>query len=137
MEEQEAAVEHLRDFMRSSYLTGNQVARRIGVRDTTIYSWLQGKSTPRSATAARINAFLRSLPAERAGIMPAGYEYREYKNWRGISKPRSCPFCKEVKGEIRKVRGGYQGVCPNCGATGPKRESYDRALLAWNGKDSR
>ena len=30
------------------------------------------------------------------------------------------PFCKQVKGEIRKVRGG-QGVCPNCGAMGPKR----------------
>ena len=77
MEEQEAAVEHLRDFMRSSYLTGNQAAQRIGVRDTTIYSWLQGKSTPRSATAARIIAFLDSLPAERAGLMPTGYEHRK------------------------------------------------------------
>ena len=26
-------------------------------------------------------------PAERSGIMPTGYEYREYKNWRGIPKP--------------------------------------------------
>jgi hypothetical protein len=25
------------------------------------------------------------------------------------------------------VRGGFQGVFPNCGATGPKRESYDEA----------
>ena len=65
--------------------------------------------------------------------MPTGYEYREYKNWRGIPKPRRCPFCK-VKGEIRKGRKGFQGVCPNCGATGPRRESYDEALLAWNGK---
>jgi hypothetical protein len=43
MEEQEAAVEHLRDFMRSSYLTGNQVARRIGVRDTTILFLVAGE----------------------------------------------------------------------------------------------
>ena len=132
--EAEAAVQRLRKFLRLNYLTGNQVARRIGVRDTTIYSWLQGKSTPRSATAARITAFLDSLPAERAGIMPTGYEYREYKNWRGIPKPRRCPFCKQAKGEIRQVRTGFQGACPNCGATGSKREGYDRALLAWNGK---
>jgi transcriptional regulator with XRE-family HTH domain len=133
----EAAVERLREFLRLNYLTGNQVARRIGVRDTTIYSWLQGRSTPRSATAARIIAFLDSLPTERAGIMPTGYDYREYKNWRGILKPRRCPFCKQAKGEIRKVRGAFPGVCPSCGATGPKGEGYDRALLAWNGKDAR
>jgi DNA-binding XRE family transcriptional regulator len=133
----EAAVERLREFLRLNCLTGNQVARRIGVRDTTIYSWLQERSTPRSATAARIIAFLDSLPTERAGIMPTGYEYREYKNWRGILKPRRCPFCKQAKGEIRKVRGAFQGVCPSCGATGSKGEGYDRALLAWNGKDAR
>jgi transcriptional regulator with XRE-family HTH domain len=137
MEERDAAVERLREFLRFNYVTGNQVARRIGVNDTTLYSWLQGTSRPRSARAARLIAFLDSLPAERAGVTPTGYEYREYKNWRGIPKPRRCPFCKQAKGEIRKVRRVYQGVCPNCGATGPKRESYDRALLAWNGKGSR
>lgn len=100
----------LRDFPRFNYLTGNQVAQQIGVRDTTLYSWLPGKSRPRSDE--RIMAFLDSMPAERGGIMPTGYEYQEYKNWRGISKPRRCPFCKKAKGEIRKVRGGYQGVCP-------------------------
>ena len=88
MEEREAAVERLREFLRFSYVTGNQVARRIGVRDMTLYAWLQGKSKPRSVAAARIMAFLDSLPAERAGILPTGYEYREYKNWRGIPKPR-------------------------------------------------
>jgi len=133
-EERDAAVERLRELLRFDYTTGTETARRIGVSDTTLYSWLQGKSRPRSARAARIIAFLESLPAERAGIMPAGYEYREYKNWRGIPKPRRCPFCKQAKGEIRKVRGGFQGVCPNCGATGPKREEHEAALLAWSGK---
>ena len=104
----------------------------VRVRAMTLYSWLQGKSRP--ASAGRIIAFLDSMPKERGGIIPTGYEYREYKNWRGIPKPRRCPFCEQAKGEIRKVRGGYQGVCPNWGATGPKREGYDRALLAWNGK---
>jgi DNA-binding XRE family transcriptional regulator len=38
-----------------NYMTGNEVARRIGVRETTIYSWLSGNSTPRDAR--RIIAF--------------------------------------------------------------------------------
>jgi rubredoxin len=100
----------------------------------TLYSWLQGKSKPRSGE--RIIAFLDAVPAERAGITPTGYEYREYKNWRGIPKPRCCPFCKRAKGEIRKVKVTYQGVCPNCGATGPRRQTNQEALLAWTGKSS-
>ena len=93
----------------------------------------EGKSTPRSASAAWIVAFLDFLPAERAGIRPIGYEYREYKNWRGIPKPRRCPFCKKAKGEIRKVRGAFQGVCPSCGATGPKRRITKRRC--WRGME--
>jgi DNA-binding transcriptional regulator YiaG len=80
IEERDVAVERLREFLRFDYATGTEAARRIGVSDTTLYSWLQGKSRPRSAAAARIIAFLESLPTERAGIMPTGYEYREYKN---------------------------------------------------------
>jgi hypothetical protein len=132
IEERDAAVERLREFLRFNYATGNQVARQIGVRDTTLYSWLQGHSKPNSPE--RIASFLDSVPAERSGIIPIGYEYREYKNWRGIPKPRPCPFCKQAKGEILKARGGFLGVCPNCGATGPKRENHDEALRAWNGK---
>jgi hypothetical protein len=113
-------------------MTGAEAARRIGVRDTTLYSWLQGKSKPRSGE--RVIAFLDAVPAEREGITPTGYQHREYKNWRGIPKPRRWPFFKRAKGEIRKVKGTYQGVCPNCGATGPKRETPAEALSAWNGK---
>src|ERR1700740_391671 len=69
-----------------------------------------------------------------SGITPNGYEYREYKNWRGIPKPRRCPFCKEAKGVIRRSRGGFLGVCPNCHASGPKRETHEGALRTWNGK---
>ena len=75
----------------------------------------------------------RSLQ-EISGIAPTGYEYREYKNWRGIPQPKRCPFCNSAKGEVRKVRGGFEGLCPNCGAVGPKRESQKEALRAWNGK---
>ena len=110
------------------------MARRLRVRDSTVYSWLQREFKP--AHPQRIRSFLDSMPIESSsGITPNGYQYREYKNWRGIPKPRRCPFCKEAKGEIRRVRGEHQGVCPKCGATGPKRENYDGALKAWNGKN--
>jgi hypothetical protein len=119
IEEREAAVERLSEFLRFSYMTGNQVARQIGVRDMTLYSWLRGHSRPNSPE--RITAFLDSMPADRSGLTPTGYEYREYKKWRGIPKPRRCPFCRKAKGEIRKAKRMYQGVCPNFGAAGAKR----------------
>ena len=126
LDQRDAVVERLREFIRLNYVSAADIARQIGVRAETLYSWLARESRP--ASPERIEAFLDSMPAERSGIMPAGYEYREYKNWRGIPKPRRCPFCMQAKGEIRKVRGGFQGVCPNCQATGPKRENHDEAL---------
>jgi|SRR5215469_939857 len=85
------------------------VARRIGVSDQSLYSRLTGESRPASQS---------------------GYEYREYKGWRGIPKPRRCPFCKQAKGEIRSTRGGFRGVCPKCGATEPKREIREEDLVS-------
>ena len=133
LKEVDALVERLREFIRLNYTTAAEIARQMGVRDTTIYDWLLSKARP--AKPERITAFLNSLPKDHGcGIAPTGYEYREYKNWRGISKPRRCPFCKQAEGEIRRGRGGFLGVCPNCDAKGPKRESCDEAILAWNGK---
>jgi hypothetical protein len=135
IQERDAAVVRLREFVRLNYVSAGEVARRMGFRGETVYSWIKGQSRP--AEPERITAFLNSIPAESgSGVAPNGYQYREYKNWRGVPKPRRCPFCKKAKGEIRKVRGGYQCVCPNCGATGPKRESQDEALRAWNGRPS-
>jgi hypothetical protein len=56
--------------------------------------------------------------------MPTGYEYREYKNWRGIPKPRRCPFCKQAKGEIRKI------ICRLVRQT-PLRQHYPNVGAAW------
>jgi hypothetical protein len=43
MEERDGIVERLRDFLRLNYMTGAEVARQIGVRDGTLYTWLQGE----------------------------------------------------------------------------------------------
>jgi hypothetical protein len=129
----DALVERLREFVRLNYMTAAEVGRQIGVNDSTVYPWLLGQARP--VEPKRVAAFLDSLPRQKgSGIAPVGYEYREYKNWRGIPKPRRCPFCKQAKGEIRRKSGGFLGVCPNCGATGPKWESHDKALMAWNGR---
>jgi hypothetical protein len=104
LEEIDALVERLREFVRLSYMTAAEVARRMGVRDSAVYSWLQRESRPTKPEV--ISAFLKSVPTENgSGITPTGYEYREYKNWRGIPKSRRCPFCKKGKGEIRRRRG--------------------------------
>ena len=42
IDERDALVERLREFIRFNYVTPAEVARRIGVRDSTIYSWLKG-----------------------------------------------------------------------------------------------
>ena len=71
LKEVDAVVERLRDFIRLNYMTAAEVARQIGVRDTTIYDWLLGRARP--AEPKRIAAFLDSLPRERdpASLRPA------------------------------------------------------------------
>jgi len=131
-DERDALVERLREFIRVGYVTGSEVARRIGARDASVYSWLKGEF--RSGNPKRLADFLDSLAAESSsGIAPNGYEYKPYPT--APKRPRPCPFCRKARGTIQKARGGFQGVCPNCGATGPRRESREEALKAWNGKE--
>jgi hypothetical protein len=92
----DAVVERLRDFIRLNYMTGAEVARRIGVRDMTVYSWLQGESRP--SKPERITAFLNSIPAESgSGVAPNGYQYREYKNWRVSQSLASARFASKQR----------------------------------------
>src|SRR5260370_17496134 len=114
-------------------MEGGEVGGQMGVHGSTGDAGVLGQG--RRVEQKRIAAFLDAFSRENgSGIAPIGYEYREYKNWRGIPKPRRCPFCKQAKGEIRKICGGFLGVCPSRDARGPKRESRDAALRAWNGK---
>jgi transposase-like protein len=74
-DERDEAVERLREFIRFGCMTASEVARRIGVSDGTVYSWLLGEFQP--ANPKRLTAFLDSLPIESSsGIAPTGYEYR-------------------------------------------------------------
>ena len=62
LKEVDALVERLREFTRLSYVTAAEIARQIGVRDSTVYSWLLGQARP--AEPMRIIAFLDSLTLE-------------------------------------------------------------------------
>ena len=83
LKEIDALVERLREFIRLNYMTAAEVARQIGVRDTTVYDWLLGRASP--AEPKRIAAFLDSLPRENgSGIAPTGYEYRNTRTGAGF-----------------------------------------------------
>ena len=96
-DERDKVVERLREFVRFGYVTGSEVARRIHVTDGTVYSWLLGEFRP--ANPKRLVAFLDSLPAEKPGIAPTGYEYKPYPT--PAKRPRPCPFCRQARGEIK------------------------------------
>jgi hypothetical protein len=105
----DALIERLREFVRLNYVTAAEIAREIGVNDSTVYAWVLGQYRPENPE--RLAEFLDSLPKDNgSGIAPTGYEYREYKNWRGIPKPRRCPFCKQAKGETKKERRVFRGL---------------------------
>jgi DNA-binding transcriptional regulator YiaG len=55
IEEKDAVVAQLREFLRLNYMSGAQAARWIGVRAKTLHSWLAGESRP--ASPERIEAF--------------------------------------------------------------------------------
>ena len=72
LKEVDALVERLRDFIRLNYMTAAEVARQLGVNDSTVYSWLLGKSRP--TEPRRVTAFLDSFPRQNgSGIAPVGY----------------------------------------------------------------
>src|SRR5215469_15795955 len=58
LKEVDALVQGLGEFVRFNYVTAAEVAREIGVHDSTVYSWLLGQA--RAAETRRIIAFLDS-----------------------------------------------------------------------------
>jgi transcriptional regulator with XRE-family HTH domain len=55
LSEIDALVERLREFIRLNYMTAAEVARQIGVRDTTIYDWLLGQARPGKLSASPLS----------------------------------------------------------------------------------
>jgi hypothetical protein len=56
IQERDAAVERLREFIRLNYATASELARQMGFREETIYSWLSGeKQTGEAGTHYRVS----------------------------------------------------------------------------------
>ena len=67
----DALIERLREFVRFNYITAGEVAREIGVHDSSVYSWLLVQARP--AEPKRNSAFLDSVPRQNgSGIAPVG-----------------------------------------------------------------
>jgi hypothetical protein len=129
-----------KEYLALSYKSPGEIAARVGVAQRTIWVWLSDKSQPNAKSLAKLRRFLDNeakRPAQGDGIRPI--ETIPYKITRPIQQvryARICPFCRKDRGKIRKLgAASFQGVCPKCGATRPKREGHQEALRAWNGRE--
>jgi hypothetical protein len=52
-DEQDAVIERLREFVRLGYMTGSEVARRMGIHNASVYSWLRGEFFPQIRNASQ------------------------------------------------------------------------------------
>ena len=118
-----------REYFASNYESQSKIAARVGVTQATVSDWY-----PMGKSLTKLWAFLddeakRSIssgirPIERVPIkivLPP----------RQLHNARLCPFCRKTRGKIRPAgRKEFQGVCPKCGATGPKQ-----AMLDFSGRE--
>jgi transcriptional regulator with XRE-family HTH domain len=130
------------EYFARSYEPPHTIAERIGVAKVTIWDWFAGRCQPKAKSLMKLRRFLDNeakRPLQGDGISPV--EPVPYKITRPIQQvryARLCPFCRKARGEIQSIgRKRFQGTCPKCGATGPKREGHQEALRAWNGREFR
>jgi len=128
------------EYLDLSYESPREFAARIGVAKETTWYWLSGRRQPKAPSLAKLRRFLDAeakRSAQGDGSRPI--EPVPYKIIRPIQQvryARICPFCRKARGKIRKLgAASFQGACPKCGASGPKRESDQQALRAWNGRE--
>jgi hypothetical protein len=125
------------EYFASSYEALGKLAARIGVTHLTLADMLANSRRPLSRTIAKLRAFLDGEAKRNAGgngikpTEPVPVKIR--KPTRYSLYMRLCPFCRKARGKIQSSRKRFQGVCPSCGAIGPKRESEQLARRAWNG----
>jgi transcriptional regulator with XRE-family HTH domain len=130
----------LQECFARSHESQRKIAALIGVSQTTIWAWLTGKQHPAAQSVARLRAFFDAEAkrlAQGDGIRPIErVPFKIVKPIQRVRHSRLCPFCRKARGKIRKPGAIlFQGVCPKCGATGPKREGHQEALRAWNGRE--
>src|SRR5258707_14404021 len=118
-----------KQYVDLSYELPNTIAARIGVAKETIWYWLSARRQPKAQSLAKLRRFLDAeakRPAQGDGIRPVEtVPYKIIKPIQQVRYARLCPFCRKARGKIRKLNAtSFQGVCPKCGATGPKREGH-------------
>ena len=138
--DQKMTLREFHEYVATSHDSPGKIAADIGVTQATIGHWLSGRHPPKATSLAKLRRFLdleAKRPAQGDGIRSV--ETVLYKITRPIQQvryARLCPFCRKARGKIRKLgAGSFQGLCPKCGATGPKREGHQEALRAWNGRE--
>jgi hypothetical protein len=138
--DQKTTLREFHEYVALSYESPIKIAARIGVKQATTGDWLSGRYQPNAKSLAKLRRFLdeeAKRPAQGDGIRPV--ETVPYKIIRPVQQvryARLCPFCRKERGKIRKLgAASFQGVCRRCGASGPKRESHQNALRAWNGRE--
>ena len=108
LKEIDAVFHRLREFLRLNYPTGAEVARRLGVRDSIVYSWLQGEFKP--AHPQRVRSFLDAVPVESSsGIVPERLPISGVQKLAWHSKTQALPILQASK-RAHTIRGGHQGV---------------------------
>jgi hypothetical protein len=128
------------EYFAQSYEPPHTIAERIGVAKVTMWDWFAGRCEPKAQSFGKLRRFLdkeAKRPAQGDGIRPVEpAPYKITKPIQQVRHARICPFFRKTRGRIRKLGStSFQGVCTKCGATGPKRESHQEALRAWNGRE--
>jgi transcriptional regulator with XRE-family HTH domain len=128
------------EYVDLSYEPTSTIAARIGVKQATIGDWLSGRHPPKATSLAKLRRFLDAeakRPLQGDGIRSIeSVPHKIIRPFQRVRYARLCPFCRKARGKIRKLgAGSFQGACPKCGAIGPKRESHQEALRAWNGRE--
>ena len=128
------------EYSAISYESPGKIAARVGVSQSTIWAWLAGKRHPAAKSLEQLRAFLDAeakRPLHGDGVRPIErVPSKIVKRAKQVRYARLCPFCRKARGKIRSAsKNQFHGVCPKCGASGPKRKSHQEALSAWNGRE--
>ncbi len=118
-----------KEYVALSYESPIKIAARIAVKQATTGDWLSGRYQPNAKSLAKLRRFLdeeAKRPAQGDGIRPIEPgPFKIVKPAKQVRYARLCPFCRKARGKIRKLgAASFQGVCPKCGAIGPKRDSH-------------